>query len=269
MPIVSMLEKIKNQLMTKFYTKNQEVEEMGGTVCPKIRKKLVKFEDLSNNYFALPAGKGLFVVGKYQVDILQKQCSCRRWQLTGIPCQHSISCLRHERISPETMVHDCYSINCFKVVYDEVIVPCRYETEWESMNGCLVEPPVYTKTVGRPPTKRRKGPEEKDGKLTRHGTIQHCSVCFSPQHNKRKCPELLGRAKIPLQDVSDEVPEAFSENEDEGSVMGPRRKLPVRRTATQVSVLCHNTFRTCNISPLLKIYYVHATKYCSFALMFC
>jgi len=132
-----------------------------------------------------------------------------------------------------------------------------------------VEPPVYTKTVSRPPTKRRKGPEKKDGRLIRHGTIQHCSVCFSPQHNKIKCPELLGRAEIPLQDVSDIVPEAFSEDEDEGSVMGPRRKLPVRRTATQVSVLCHNTFRTCNISPLLKIYSVHATKYCSFALMFC
>ena len=67
MPIVSMLEKIKNQLMTRFYTKNQEVEEMGGTVCPKIRKKLVKFEDLSNNYFALSAGKGLLLLGSIKL----------------------------------------------------------------------------------------------------------------------------------------------------------------------------------------------------------
>ena len=176
--------------MTRYYTKNQETDEIAGSVCPKIRKKLVKFEDLSNMYFPSPAGEGKFKVGKYIVNVLKPECSCRRWQLTGIPCHHGIACLRHERRSAESVVHPCYIIASFKLAYGEVIMPCRDEREWQKMNGCPVLPPVYTKTVGRPPTKRRKAPEEKNGKVTRHGILQHCSVCNSIFHNKRKCPEL-------------------------------------------------------------------------------
>ncbi|XP_037462613.1 uncharacterized protein LOC119334044 [Triticum dicoccoides] len=39
MPIVTCLKKIKDQLMTRFYSKNLESEEMCGQICPKIRKK--------------------------------------------------------------------------------------------------------------------------------------------------------------------------------------------------------------------------------------
>ncbi|XP_010240776.1 uncharacterized protein LOC104585551 [Brachypodium distachyon] len=42
LPILSMLEKIKNKLMTRFYSKNKECEEWAGNICPKIRKKLDK-----------------------------------------------------------------------------------------------------------------------------------------------------------------------------------------------------------------------------------
>jgi hypothetical protein len=107
MPVMSMFEKVKNQVMTRYYTKNQEVEEMGGTICKKIRKKVAKLVDLSNNYTPMPARKGVFGAGKYEVNIEKKVCSCKKWQLTGIPCQHGIACLRHERRSPEAEVHEC------------------------------------------------------------------------------------------------------------------------------------------------------------------
>ena len=46
MPILSMLETMKTQLMIRFYTKGTEVgEEWDGLICPKIRKKLVRNMD--------------------------------------------------------------------------------------------------------------------------------------------------------------------------------------------------------------------------------
>jgi hypothetical protein len=57
-------------------------------------------------------------------------------------------------------------------------MPTKDEREWVGMNGCPILPPVYTRKVGRPPTKRRVAPEDKDGLLSRHGTIQHCSIFF-------------------------------------------------------------------------------------------
>ena len=42
MPILSLFEKIRGQLMTRYYNKQKELEQMQGSVCPKIRKKCWK-----------------------------------------------------------------------------------------------------------------------------------------------------------------------------------------------------------------------------------
>src|SRR6185437_7982407 len=39
MPILSMLQRIKQQLMTRYYSKQLEAVKFVGTICPKIRKK--------------------------------------------------------------------------------------------------------------------------------------------------------------------------------------------------------------------------------------
>jgi hypothetical protein len=78
---------IKAQIMTIHYTKNNERSTCPGPICPKIRKKLEKHIELSNNVFADGAGDGLFQVGElvssqpvdYVVDLLHKTCSCMRW----------------------------------------------------------------------------------------------------------------------------------------------------------------------------------------------
>ena len=129
MPIRSMLNKINNQLMTRFYSKNVESDEWCGIICPKIRKKLDKQAEMSNNCFAVPALKGIFQVsgltGNYIVDLNKNVCECGSRQLTGIPCRHAISCLRHERLKPENMVCPSYSISAYKQAYSHGIMPCR------------------------------------------------------------------------------------------------------------------------------------------------
>ena len=61
MPILSMLEQIKGQLMTRHYTKQKEVgEEWLGHTCPKIRKKLNKNTKWASTCYAMPSGEGIF-----------------------------------------------------------------------------------------------------------------------------------------------------------------------------------------------------------------
>ena len=61
LPILSMLERIKGQLMTRFYNKQKEVNDnWTGPVCPKIRKKLLKNSDYANLCYVMPSGKGIF-----------------------------------------------------------------------------------------------------------------------------------------------------------------------------------------------------------------
>ena len=101
---------------------------------------------------------------QYTVDINAKTCDCRRWNLTGIPCNHAISCLRHERIVAEDVIPSCYS-----TVYGFNIIPCADKSNWEKMNGPNVKPPVYEKKIGRPPKSRRKQPQKSRAKM-----VQQC-----------------------------------------------------------------------------------------------
>lgn len=49
LPILSMFERIKQQLMTRYYSKQKEMsEQFVGQVCPKIRKKVHKQADWAN-----------------------------------------------------------------------------------------------------------------------------------------------------------------------------------------------------------------------------
>ncbi|CAO2149444.1 unnamed protein product [Urochloa humidicola] len=196
MPLLSMLEQIKSQLMTRHYSKEKEVgDQWDGPICPKIRKKLQKNIEFANTYYALPAGKGIFEVqgrnNKYIVDINIKNCDCRRWNLTGIPCSHAISCLRHERIPPESMVSNCYSTSNFLLAYGNSIWPCKDKSTREKVDAPEVMPPVYEKKVGRPPKTRRKQPYETEGengpKLSRHGIIITCRFCGKTGHNRGGC----------------------------------------------------------------------------------
>ena len=62
MPILSMPQRVKQQLMTRYFSKQKEYEGFVGTICPKIRKKVAKNAEFANVCYALLAGQGIFQV---------------------------------------------------------------------------------------------------------------------------------------------------------------------------------------------------------------
>lgn len=60
--ILSMIRTIKKQLMTRFYNKREEAETWDGTVCPKIKKRLEKNDELSATCHHSNAEDGIFQV---------------------------------------------------------------------------------------------------------------------------------------------------------------------------------------------------------------
>ena len=198
-----MFDRIKDQLMTRHYTKLREAEGFTGVICPKIQKNLDKNIEWSKNCFSDGAGDGLFKVGDmfssaasdYIVDLKGLTCTCMRWAQSGIPCPHAISCMRHENLDPINFVDGCYTTEMYKRAYGNIVYPCKDRTEWEKTNGPTILPPHYVRHVGRPTKSRRKCPGEVDArgggkKITRHGIIIHCSYCGEPDHNAGGCPYL-------------------------------------------------------------------------------
>ncbi|WVZ81107.1 LOW QUALITY PROTEIN: hypothetical protein U9M48_028523 [Paspalum notatum var. saurae] len=191
MPILSMFERIKSQLMARHFNKAKELADEMWLCLSK--DKLNKAAEYANICYALPSGQGVFqvLVKEYQhiVDIKAQTCDCRRWQLTGIPCSHAISCLWHERIPPESVLPICYSVEAYNCAYGNNIWPCKDKREWEHVQGLEILPPIYEKKPGRPPKSRRKQPHEVQGKhgpkLSKHGVVIHCKHCGEANHNSK------------------------------------------------------------------------------------
>ena len=195
--VLSMWEQIRCTIMNRVYEKLREAnDKWAGTLCPKIRQKLRKNQDFAASCFATPApvqGMGVFEVvsnqNTYVVELSKRECTCRRWQLTGIPCSHVLSCLKHERIKPDLMVASCYKVHIYVEAYMCNIYPVRDKTKWIRTNGPDILPPYYDKKIGRPKKSRRKNPKElADGtKLSKHGVKIHCGYCRDPNHTRRNC----------------------------------------------------------------------------------
>ena len=195
MPFLSMLETIFYKILQRTETKQREALKMTGRICPKIRKKLEKFFEWSNECAVTPAGNYLYSVSSHEtekefsVDFKKKTCDCKRWQLTGIPCHHAIACCRKDQINPENLVHSCYTVDTFNKAYAFNLAPLRGRAFWEKMNGVTIHPPLFTKVMGRPKKNRKKAPEEKIKNgvktFTKAGVTIHCSVCGKANHNKK------------------------------------------------------------------------------------
>ncbi|KAK8988249.1 hypothetical protein V6N11_023724 [Hibiscus sabdariffa] len=133
---------------------------------------------------------------KDRVNVVVKKddkISCRKWDLSGIPCAHAISAIWFNKEHPEAYVDACYTVDTQKKIYEETINPIRGKTSWPS-STFIPKPPIQQpKQPGRPKTKRKKEPDEltpqreKCAKLRKIGVSMTCSKCGQQGHNKRSC----------------------------------------------------------------------------------
>lgn len=127
---------------------------------------------------------------KHVVDIMKKSCSCREWDLTGIPCQHAVCAIYFNNSHPEQFVDHWYTKTTYVKAYTYYIQPVPGRELWEPTGKEKIEPPEFRKMPGRPPKARRKDKNEvkKTENLHRVGRKMRCGVCKEYGHNSRSCP---------------------------------------------------------------------------------
>ncbi|KAL2237311.1 UNVERIFIED_CONTAM: hypothetical protein Sindi_0922800, partial [Sesamum indicum] len=188
-PILTMLEWIREFLMKRLQ-ENMDMAEAKwkGRICPKIRKILDKHIEKVGDCIPIKADNfhyqiSCFDGGQYAVDLSNHTCSCRKWELSGIPCKHAISAIFNQKDHPKDYIDDCYSV----IAYKEDICKCNNANGW------------FGRRSGRPSTARSRDPDEpmtkkKLGKrgngmrLKRQQLTVKCSKCGQEKHNARTCP---------------------------------------------------------------------------------
>ena len=132
-PIITMLEIIRRKVMVRIHEQKKKAERWMTKICPAILKKCNTYITLSGRCHAICNGESKFEViyydNRFTVDLDRKQCSCRYWQLSGLPCHHAISCIFFKTSSLEDYIASCYSTEAFNRTYDYCLNPL------EGMNG--------------------------------------------------------------------------------------------------------------------------------------
>ncbi|XP_074295497.1 uncharacterized protein LOC141623303 [Silene latifolia] len=199
-PIVSMLEDIRMALMERNRKNLELVKRFVDGVAPRISQKLEESYEQQQNCECKWNGEdtqsGFEVIHNgvsHAVNIDQKTCSCRSWDLTGIPCCHGMSALLYMRIQPETTLPKWYTLQTYKQTYSNFLKPVPGNTFWVREGEGMVLPPdiVKSKLGGTRRKARRRDPDEvpkNKSKYCRKGLPTKCGNCGEQGHDKRKCP---------------------------------------------------------------------------------
>ncbi|MFQ6622400.1 hypothetical protein Gotur_003159, partial [Gossypium turneri] len=161
--IIRMLEDIRTKMMTKI-------------------KDCVEWQLIWNGENGCKLRKRSY---QYTIDLSQRICSCRSWQICGILGLHACASMYHLGLQPDEYLHEYYHIE--------------------------------RKMPGRPKMNMRMAKDEpkklKPGNLSRKGLLMTCTQCGQHGHNKRSCtnskqqdvqpPKLKGKYSIKRSTTSD------------------------------------------------------------------
>ncbi|KAL3643521.1 hypothetical protein CASFOL_014336 [Castilleja foliolosa] len=267
-PIIPMLESIRNQLMTRFVLNREKAEKWDPVVCPKIKAVLLKNMKEAGEYIPMRSDEWNFQIkGMYDqhtVDVRARSCSCRRWDLNGIPCKHAILAIWCRRENPEQYVHSCYSVASYKKAYALSIPPITGMELWPQISLEPPLPPIYKEKAGRPQRLRRRQPDEPPAPTTSSSKLKafrrnnKCGKCGQTGHNARKCgtkqnqqPTVQQNEAAPVLEpptqqstVAPPVAETSAETGPPIAAVGVQsqaaptapQKMPVRRPSKQMSM---------------------------------
>nr|XP_043638349.1 uncharacterized protein LOC122609365 [Erigeron canadensis] len=210
-PIILALEYTREYLMRRLAIVQKDIDKCRGPLTPVatglfeiIKKEAFKYKATFNGYAKFE------VVGPWMdqcvVNMENRTCSCRKWELTGMPCKHVAAYIydmadnQQKVYLPESYLDPVYWLNTWKKMYEFKIGPVTGKNYWPKSDWpILVKPPKHHVQIGRPKKKRRKSKAEleivKNGKLSRQGKHVKCGNCQEHGHNKRKCSN---RQKIPV-----------------------------------------------------------------------
>ena len=130
----------------------------------------------------------------YDVNLNNKTCGCRAWQLTGIPCVHGVAAISYLNRNHEEYVARWYTTAKFSSCYMYTIKPLNGSELWPQVDYTKPLPPKKRRLPGRPKMKRRLDESERQDRghshsVSRRGTVLKCRICKLPGHNRATCPQ--------------------------------------------------------------------------------
>lgn len=190
-PITQMVDVLRGQMMDSIYRRKMDAGQWTTRLTPSNEEKLQQETETARSFQVLltTQGENVFEVrGEtiHAVDLDHWACSCKGWQLTGLPCCHAIAAIEYTGKSVYDFCLRYYSVESYRLTYAESIYPVPNldlpDLDESTESVVAVTPPPANPKLGRFQKVKVESIDLSKLKL-------QCSKCKGLGHNKRTCKE--------------------------------------------------------------------------------
>lgn len=193
LPIIQVIERIHSKLIAEFEERRIKSSSWFSALAPSAEKQMIESMSPASTFQVLRSDEVEFEVlsaeRSYIVNIGAHSCSCRDWQLHGIPCSHAVAAIISCQKDVYAFAEKRFTMASYRESYAEEIYPIPGKLEWRKTdeaatddNARVVRPPKFRRPPGRP-EKKRMCLEV----LNREKHTVHCSRCNQTGHYKTTC----------------------------------------------------------------------------------
>ncbi|XP_062019117.1 uncharacterized protein LOC133735703 [Rosa rugosa] len=200
-PPITMFEEIRMKLIRRIQIRKDKMAAYHGNICPRARNVIEKnkvkaVEDCISTFNGGDQAEVENIEGsKNVVDLAARICSCRRWDLIGIPCKHAISAIFGKREDVDDFVADCYLKSTYMTIYSNLIMP-RHLPPKEKKTSAVSKKRKEINEAGQDSGNQSK--RGKKGPMTANELRQKMKERAEYQRKKVGCTEgsKLGRKQV-------------------------------------------------------------------------
>ncbi|XP_074299337.1 uncharacterized protein LOC141630410 [Silene latifolia] len=196
-PILTMLEEIRQKVMSKMVDKKVQATRCNGIVSPRVQAIINDHLQATRNWKAIEASENVYEVQHiqnstltYAVRLDESSCTCRYWDINGIPCEHATTAICSKNESPDSYVASWYSKEAYEASYTFSLKPLNGQNMWKKVDGSSILSSDPRVKHGRP-NKRKRAFAEINRKTYTYRIPnrrkQLCSNCKEPGHKSRTC----------------------------------------------------------------------------------
>ncbi|GJU13444.1 transposase, MuDR, MULE transposase domain protein [Tanacetum coccineum] len=158
-PITSLMDWFRQLLQDWYYERQQKYEDTSDDDLTPWASAKIKYRYLKSSNWSV---RGILKNDMYQVRdnqgihtvyLKKGECTCRRWQLSGLPCGHVCAVARVEGLTSVNQLAKPWFLNkTIKGTYTGLFFPVTYVSTWEIQNEIQQVLPPYMgkKQSGRP-----------------------------------------------------------------------------------------------------------------------
>jgi hypothetical protein len=196
LPIVRMMEHIRHLLTSWFNDRRDMGMRLTSILVPSAEKRVLEAIADARCYQVLRANEVEFEIVSTErtniVDIRSRICSCRRWQLYGLPCAHAAAALISCGQNAHLFAEPCFTVASYRETYSQSVNPIPDRSQWtEAGEGAegggakgdiIIRPPKIRRPPGRPKKKVLRVENFKRPKR-----VVQCGRCHMLGHSQKKC----------------------------------------------------------------------------------